>query len=65
VAGELMRRLEDSAALASARFIWLHVDLENTAAARLYERDGFVLNGKAEKYYPRGRDALIYKKLLE
>jgi len=59
-----MRRLEDSAALAGAGLIWLHVDVENTAAARLYEKDSFVLKGRAEKYYPRGRDALIYEKLL-
>ena len=65
VAGELMRRLEDSAGLAGAGFIWLHVDAENTVAARLYEKDGYVLNGREEKYYPRGRDALIYKKPLD
>jgi ribosomal-protein-alanine N-acetyltransferase len=64
VAGELMRRLEDSAIKASARLIWLHVDAENTVAHRLYERHDYTRQGREENYYPRGHAALIYAKPL-
>lgn len=63
-AGELMMRLEQSAIDAGAGLIWLHVDTENQAAIRLYEKAGFVLHGREENYYPRGRDALVYRKHL-
>ncbi len=64
VAGELMRRLEDSAIKTGARLIWLHVDVENTAALHLYEVHGYARQGREENYYPRGRAALIYVKSL-
>ena len=64
VAGELMRRLEDSAIKAGAGLIWLHVDAENAAAIHLYEKDGFTLQGREKDYYPRGRAALVYIKAL-
>ncbi|MGP8251998.1 MAG: GNAT family N-acetyltransferase [Terracidiphilus sp.] len=64
VAGELMRRLEDSAIKAGAHLIWLHVDAENAAAIRLYEAHGFARKGREENYYLRGRAALIYVKPL-
>jgi ribosomal-protein-alanine N-acetyltransferase len=64
VAAELMRRLEASAIEAGARFIWLHVDAENSTAQRLYERHGYTRQGREENYYPRGRAALIYVKPL-
>jgi [ribosomal protein S18]-alanine N-acetyltransferase len=64
VAGHLMRRLENSAIKVGARLIWLHVDAENTAAARLYEVHGYTPQGREVNYYPRGRDALIYVKSL-
>jgi [ribosomal protein S18]-alanine N-acetyltransferase len=64
VAGELMRRLEGSATKAGARNLWLHVDAENAAAISLYEAQEYVRKGREEKYYPRGRDALIYAKQL-
>ena len=63
-AGELMRRLEKSAIEAGAGLIWLHVDAENHAAIRLYEKERFVLHRREANYYPRGRDALVYRKLL-
>jgi ribosomal-protein-alanine N-acetyltransferase len=65
VAGELMRRLEDSATQAGASLIWLHVDAENSAALRLYEAQGYACQGREENFYPRGRAALIYSKLFE
>jgi ribosomal protein S18 acetylase RimI-like enzyme len=65
VAGELMRRIEDSASKAGARFIWLHVDAENEAAMRLYETHGYTPKGREENYYPRGRAAFVYAKQLK
>ncbi|MGA2569073.1 MAG: N-acetyltransferase [Terracidiphilus sp.] len=64
VAGELLHRVEDSARAAGAEAIWLHVDAENTAAVRLYERRGYAKQGREEHYYARNRAALIYTKPL-
>ena len=64
IAQELMRRLEDSAIKAGAKLIWLHVDAENLAAVRLYEKHGYMLKGREENYYPRRRAALVYAKEL-
>lgn len=64
IAGELMGRLEESSTRAGAQLIWLHVDAENSAAQRLYETHGYRQQGREEKYYPRGRDALVYAKTL-
>jgi ribosomal protein S18 acetylase RimI-like enzyme len=64
VGTELLRRIEGTARKAGAEQIWLHVDAENAAAIRLYERHGYQFNGREENYYARGRAALIYSKLL-
>jgi ribosomal-protein-alanine N-acetyltransferase len=61
---ELMRRMENSARLAGADTIWLHVDAENSGAIRVYERHGFLLSGRQRDYYGRGRPALVYEKAL-
>jgi ribosomal-protein-alanine N-acetyltransferase len=65
VGGELLRRVENSANAAGASLIWLHVDAENAAAIRVYQAQGFVLQGREEDYYGRGRAALIYAKALD
>jgi len=66
IGGELLRRIEDSARGAGARSIWLHVDVENAAAIRLYESRGYTRQGREEHYYARHRAAFIYdKELLE
>jgi len=62
--GELLRRLEASAAEASAVVIWLHVDESNTGAIRLYERSGFRCEGREEDYYGPDRPALVFAKTL-
>jgi [ribosomal protein S18]-alanine N-acetyltransferase len=62
VGGELLRRMEGSAQAAGATTLWLHVDAENNSAIRLYEAHGYVLQGREESFYPRGRTALIYAK---
>jgi ribosomal protein S18 acetylase RimI-like enzyme len=64
IATELLRRIEDSARAAGAGSIWLHVDAENSAAIRLYERQGYARQGREEHYYARRRAALVYAKLL-
>jgi ribosomal protein S18 acetylase RimI-like enzyme len=60
----LLGRIEDSARLAGARVIWLHVDAENAAAIRLYEACGYRCEGRQEDYYPLGGAAFIYVKRL-
>lgn len=61
---ELLRRLEGSANAERATGIWLHVDVENAAATRLYERLGYRKNSRANHYYARNRPAAIYVKQL-
>lgn len=65
VGRELLVRVEDSARTAGAKAIWLHVDAANSGAIRLYEANGYASKGREENYYSRGRDALVYLKLLD
>jgi ribosomal-protein-alanine N-acetyltransferase len=62
VGGELLRRLEGTALEAGTVAIWLHVDVENAAAIRVYERNGYRLGGTEKDYYGRGRAGLVYGK---
>ena len=64
VGAELLRRIEGSANAERAIAIWLHVDIENAAAIRLYERLGYQNSGRAEHFYARNRPAAIYVKHL-
>lgn len=64
VGAELLRRLEGSANAERAITIWLHVDAENAAAIRLYERLGYRNTDRADHYYARNRPAAIYAKSL-
>lgn len=64
VGGELLRRMENSACVAGAAGVWLHVDAENALAIRVYERHGYQLSGREEDYYGHGRAALIYARPL-
>jgi ribosomal protein S18 acetylase RimI-like enzyme len=65
IGAELLRRAEDSAREAHARAMWLHVDMANTAAIRMYERHGYQRQGREEDYYGRRRAAWVYMKLLD
>jgi [ribosomal protein S18]-alanine N-acetyltransferase len=64
IACELMRLLEDSARRAGATAIWLHVDVENAAAIRLYEGRGYARKGREEHFYARHRAAFVYARPL-
>ena len=64
IGAELLRRVEDSARIAGAATMWLHVDAENAAAIRLYEAHGYVRRGREEHFYARHRDAFAYAKSL-
>jgi len=60
----LLYRMESSAREANARTVWLHVDVENSAAIRLYESHGYIRQRRAENYYARNRAAFVYAKPL-
>jgi ribosomal protein S18 acetylase RimI-like enzyme len=64
VGGELLRRIEGSAAAAGARRVWLHVSEENATAIRLYEAHAYHREGREENFYARGHAGLIYAKSL-
>jgi ribosomal protein S18 acetylase RimI-like enzyme len=64
IGADLLRRLEGSANAERATGIWLHVDVENVSAIRLYERLGYQKNSRANHYYARNRPAAIYVKQL-
>ena len=60
----LLQHLEDSAMVAGASTVWLHVDADNAAAIHLYEARGYGCEGREEDYYGRGRAGLIYARRL-
>ena len=62
---ELLRRLEESARIAGAHVIWMHVAETNTPAIRLYEAHGYSQQGREENYYAKGIAALLYAKPVE
>ena len=64
VARELMERMERQALKAGCGEIALHVFVQNEAAIRFYERMGYVYSHRADGFYGRGLDALVYRKAL-
>jgi ribosomal-protein-alanine N-acetyltransferase len=64
IGAELLRRMEESASNSGVGIVWLHVDVKNAAAIRLYEAHGYVAHGREEDYYGQDRPALIYAKPL-
>ena len=65
VGRQLLDRIEGSALDAGAALIWLHVDVANAAAVRLYEAEGYRAQDRLENFYPLGRAALVYAKPLQ
>ncbi len=62
--GELLRRVEDSAREAGASLIWLHVDIRNDAAQRLYDKHEYAEAGAVEDFYGPGSGARVLMKKL-
>lgn len=62
IAAELLRRVEGSARIAGAHTMWLHVDVQNATAIRLYEGSGYICQDREEHYYDYNRPALVYAK---
>jgi ribosomal protein S18 acetylase RimI-like enzyme len=65
VGEELLNWIECTASGAGATSIWLHVEVENAGAIRLYEAQGYHCQGRKENFYPQGQAALIYMKKLD
>ncbi len=64
IGAELIIRAENSARAAGAAAIWLHVDVDNSVAIRLYERRHYKRKGREEHFYARHRAAFVYAKQL-
>lgn len=63
--GLLVRALLAEAARRRAEEVLLEVRIDNLAARRLYEREGFVLLGTRRGYYDQGRvDAVVMRHAL-
>lgn len=62
---ELLRCCLRSAQAAGAELLWLHAEVTNAAALRLYERFGFAQIDREENYYGRDRSALILSLAVE
>lgn len=55
----LLSALGEQATRTGAHVLHLEVRADNDRARALYERAGFVLDGRRRDYYGRGRDALL------
>ncbi|HKF46753.1 MAG TPA: N-acetyltransferase [Terracidiphilus sp.] len=64
IGAELLNRVEESARSAGAAEIWLHVDVHNEPAIRLYQSSGYRLQGRQDHYYARHHPADLYAKQL-
>ena len=64
LARQLMEQLEAQARAAGSLGMTLHVYAGNAGAIRFYEELGYSRAGRAENFYGRGKDALVYRKDL-
>ena len=62
LARRLMGAAEDRVRASGGVGMELHVFKENVAAMQFYEGMGYGRVGRAEGFYGRGRDALVYRK---
>jgi ribosomal-protein-alanine N-acetyltransferase len=65
LARRLMAELESKARAAGATGMALHVFTGNTGAIQFYESVDYNRAGRAEDFYGRGLDALVYRKKVE
>jgi ribosomal-protein-alanine N-acetyltransferase len=65
LARRLMAELEAKAQAAGATAMALHVFTGNAGAIQFYESIGYNREGRAEAFYGRGLDALVYRKRFE
>jgi ribosomal-protein-alanine N-acetyltransferase len=56
--GSLLEHFRRS--LAEGKEIWLEVHEGNDAARKLYEKQGFVAEGRRPRYYRDGGSAILY-----
>jgi ribosomal-protein-alanine N-acetyltransferase len=65
IATQLLNALRDRARSEGARELFLEVRVDNEAAQRLYEREGFAVLGRRRGYYDHGRvDAVVMRREL-
>ena len=64
IGAALLARCEAEAERAGVRRVFLEVSDRNAAAARLYDRAGYVRTGRRTRYYADGADALLMEKAL-
>jgi len=64
LAARMMHEIESQARAAGCAAMALHVSVENTGAVRFYERMGYALWHLAPGFYGRGRDAIVYRRML-
>ncbi|HEY4359271.1 MAG TPA: N-acetyltransferase [Acidobacteriaceae bacterium] len=64
LASRMMRVVEETALAEGAGEMTLHVFTGNEGAIRFYERERYVLKGRARNFYGSGMDALMYGKAL-
>jgi ribosomal-protein-alanine N-acetyltransferase len=64
IGATLLEALASRARDRGVSVLHLEVRADNTAALRLYERHGFVADGRRRDYYGRGRDAVLMSRRL-
>lgn len=60
----LLREIIRLAKNRGADELMLHTGSDNTAAIRLFQKNGFEVVGLRKAFYPRGQDALVMRKIL-
>lgn len=64
LAKRLLKAVEDAASHMGRLYMRLEVDVENTAAVKLYEANGYTIFGSLEDYYENHHDALRMQKRI-
>ena len=64
IGATLLEAMATRAREGGVALLHLEVRADNVAALRLYERHGFVADGRRRDYYGRGRDAVLMSRRL-